>query len=383
MKRYLDKFRTAHIDLSFKILKLLLKHVKRTHNFSPKLSEYFLQEVLPSLRECDAEHCKVIEFSLKLAYLFLKQGQKQANFGEDLLIDGFYHKFKVNSNILAPLLKIIAFKMAAEPENQELVAFLVRKLFEHSNSEEKELVRIAAVKALAKVIPVVKSKNELFPQFVSLLRTSSLLLNDENPEIRAFISLALSSLLFGEFQVRISGHESSIALSDAFIHKRLFLKALESASGDKEKVAKVLTDLLLVQILEPAYREHVKHNFDDKIFFFEPVNKFYDLVEVQQLAFEAFEQGLSELPDKAQIAQHLQDRLKNTEQSGIAILSPEVLNEKLQALYKNGQTCLSIDNMQYEQLYCNVLVQKCLELVTGERKLAAVESAVFCRRLAL
>jgi hypothetical protein len=33
------------------------------------------------------------------------------------------------------------------------------------------------------------------------------------------------------------------------------------------------------------YREHLEKNFEDKIFFFEPLNKFYDLLWVKRLAF--------------------------------------------------------------------------------------------------
>lgn len=38
-------------------------------------------------------------------------------------------------------------------------------------------------------------------------------------------------------------------------------------------------------ILGNPYREHLEKNFEDKIFFFEPLNKFYDLLWVKRLAF--------------------------------------------------------------------------------------------------
>lgn len=37
---------------------------------------------------------------------------------------------------------------------------------------------------------------------------------------------------------------------------------------------------------ESAYREHLQMNFDDKIFFHEPVNKFYDLPLIRTNAWE-------------------------------------------------------------------------------------------------
>ena len=37
------------------------------------------------------------------------------------------------------------------------------------------------------------------------------------------------------------------------------------------------------------YREHLELNFDDKIFFHEPVNKYYDLLWIRKLACSAFQ----------------------------------------------------------------------------------------------
>jgi hypothetical protein len=39
-------------------------------------------------------------------------------------------------------------------------------------------------------------------------------------------------------------------------------------------------------IVGNPYREHLSKNFEDKIFFFEPVNKFYDLLWVKRLAYK-------------------------------------------------------------------------------------------------
>ena len=36
---------------------------------------------------------------------------------------------------------------------------------------------------------------------------------------------------------------------------------------------------------EPIYRDHLDLNFDEKIFFFEPINKFYDLPWIRKLAW--------------------------------------------------------------------------------------------------
>ena len=39
-------------------------------------------------------------------------------------------------------------------------------------------------------------------------------------------------------------------------------------------------------IVDSPYREHLALNFDDKIFFHEPVNKFYDLPYLRRCAWE-------------------------------------------------------------------------------------------------
>lgn len=37
------------------------------------------------------------------------------------------------------------------------------------------------------------------------------------------------------------------------------------------------------------YREHLELNFDEKIFFHEPVNKYYDLLLMRNLAYESLQ----------------------------------------------------------------------------------------------
>ena len=43
--------------------------------------------------------------------------------------------------------------------------------------------------------------------------------------------------------------------------------------------------LLRHWVLGNPYRDHIEKNFEDKIFFFEPINKFFDLLWVKRLAF--------------------------------------------------------------------------------------------------
>lgn len=70
-------------------------------------------------------------------------------------------------------------------------------------------------------------------------------------------------------------------MNDYILHRSIFAETLKKVAEEERKLVFCLKELILNQITEPAYREHVEHNFEDKIFFFEPVNKFFDLVEVQ------------------------------------------------------------------------------------------------------
>ena len=55
------------------------------------------------------------------------------------------------------------------------------------------------------------------------------------------------------------------------------------------------------------YREHHEKNFNDKIFFYEPVNKYYDLLWLKRSAFLLLNQdGRRELIDQAVIQSALQ-----------------------------------------------------------------------------
>jgi len=49
------------------------------------------------------------------------------------------------------------------------------------------------------------------------------------------------------------------------------------------------TQFLELFLASDFYREHLQLNFDDKIFFHEPVNKYYDLLFIRNLALTAFD----------------------------------------------------------------------------------------------
>lgn len=58
-------------------------------------------------------------------------------------------------------------------------------------------------------------------------------------------------------------------------------------AGTKENILKILIDLIIPELLAKSfYREHLKYNFSEKIFFFEPINKYFDLLWLKKIVFD-------------------------------------------------------------------------------------------------
>lgn len=103
--------------MTFKVLKLLLKTLKNNKDSFDALGLHLINDVLLKLQREDEKHCKVIEMSLKLVYLSAKRSEavRQGLLNQKaLLTEHYYQKFKSNSNILAPLLKIICLALRTD-----------------------------------------------------------------------------------------------------------------------------------------------------------------------------------------------------------------------------------------------------------------------------
>lgn len=76
-------------------------------------------------------------------------------------------------------------------------------------------------------------------------------------------------------------------MNDQYIVDLLFSDFTSRILNSSPKIqALYSTEYLLNQwITSNPYRDHLAKNFDDKIFFFEPINKFYDLLWIKRLAF--------------------------------------------------------------------------------------------------
>ena len=59
--------------------------------------------------------------------------------------------------------------------------------------------------------------------------------------------------------------------------------------GNQDFINLYMREYLLKEYLfKDEYRDHIIKNYDDKIFFFEPINKFYDMLWLKRLAFKTF-----------------------------------------------------------------------------------------------
>ena len=85
------------------------------------------------------------------------------------------------------------------------------------------------------------------------------------------------------------------------------------------------------------YREYLDLNFDDKIFFHEPVNKFFDLLRVKRLILKALVQ-----------IKHVKNPLKLSKSAQNAT-QDEILNE-IDVLYGKNETQLRLVSIKLEKL---------------------------------
>ncbi len=82
--------------------------------------------------------------------------------------------------------------------------------------------------------------------------------------------------------------EENLRLNDQVVVEYLFEEFTDRVkTGQPQLLSKYALEFLYKQwIVGNPYRDHLTKNYEDKIFFFEPVNKFYDLLWVKRLAYK-------------------------------------------------------------------------------------------------
>ena len=78
-----------------------------------------------------------------------------------------------------------------------------------------------------------------------------------------------------------------VDLNEQLLLESVFNSVVAMASADSPETLKTVANEFLVApfIVRNPYREHVEKNFDDKIFFFEPINKYYDLLHLKKMVY--------------------------------------------------------------------------------------------------
>jgi len=76
-----------------------------------------------------------------------------------------------------------------------------------------------------------------------------------------------------------------VDLNEQVLTQSVFQTAISNATT-KESQRMVYKFLMSSFIVGNPYREHNVKNFDDKIFFYEPINKYYDLLWIKRQAFK-------------------------------------------------------------------------------------------------
>lgn len=168
-----------------------------------------------------------------------------------------------------------------------------------------------------------------YESYLKLMSSLVFILTDEHPEVRDFIVNQGLNQLFFKRAVKLTGPLVAgyvVRDSNEFLAMEYLFKSLTEQASQFEEISQdssraqtdrfaqmdaVQNDLqvpsgfpgvdfylteIQVQLMfasnfleqlatQDFYREHLELNFDDKIFFHEPVNKFFDLLWVRKLCF--------------------------------------------------------------------------------------------------
>jgi len=179
------------------------------------------------------KYCKVTEELLKLTYTLTKSSPAVAA-AADLLTPTLFTLLgtsSTNPSILSPLLKLLSLQLLrvlTGPLNKEaldLFLEVTNLLAEYSPMQHKEQVRIAVSKALARLLPLVDRREEaLFPGQLRLLKALVILLNDEQPDIRYYLSEAqgINAIIEGGQEGRWKVMGQNVQLNDQVVVEYLF-----------------------------------------------------------------------------------------------------------------------------------------------------------------
>lgn len=132
---------------------------------------------------------------------------------------------------------------------------------------------------------------ENWSDVLDLMMAVIYLLNDEHPEIRSYLVQAKGARAFfgsADFRIEspslVGAGEMKVDLNEQMLIKIVLSKVADQADWTDKNSA--IANFFAELIIQNPYREHNAKNFDDKIFFFEPINKYLDLMWLKKTALE-------------------------------------------------------------------------------------------------
>jgi len=158
----------------------------------------------------------------------------------------------------------------------------------YAYADQKENIRVASVKSVARILTKIDKLEE--QPLDDLYMAVILILHDEHPEVRGYLvqSQGISKFLDKE---RYSIESSSLSanknqmvvdLNEQVVSEEVLRWVITSTLEQKGTINRFLVPKFIASNL---YREQTEKNFDDKIFFFEPPNKFCDQLQIKKTVF--------------------------------------------------------------------------------------------------
>lgn len=239
----------------------------------------------------------MLEWSLKLVFRINKHSATLEHAAElkSILVD-VMNRFAINPHLTSVYLILSTLMVSCE--DQESLRTIGKVLARHAYADQKELVRVANVKSVARLLLRLDLENNVCA-CLDIFQAVVLILNDEHPEIRSYLvqSAGVGKLIertkYSIESPSLSGGSAEDAaakamvvdLNEPVLIESALHSALAAAKAPEEKLS-VINDLLIPRlILSNPYREHHDKNYDEKIFFYEPINKYYDLLWMKKMAF--------------------------------------------------------------------------------------------------
>lgn len=136
-------------DLISKLLKALYS---KKELLNPKIADFLTETLLPQIIEANDEKlCKILEFTLKIIYRIRKHQKTNLIAGKlPELLKAVVDRFEINANLSAIYVKLRA--LVVDYTDDAEVAKLGELVCKYAYADQKEMVRVATVKSVARVL---------------------------------------------------------------------------------------------------------------------------------------------------------------------------------------------------------------------------------------